>query len=159
MSIIPRGKGLGYAQYLPKEQFLYSTEQVSLQVLFFFSSQLSTSSYEPIWQGWPGYWDLISLQFPVQKFWCAHMRRKTSLVIKLLVSILTSEWKFSLAWLLFWLNSFTFATEWAKWLLCWYFLVRNFRELAYNSQQSYDSHKQSCHFDFASVESHRSWPG
>jgi len=28
VSIIPRGKGLGYAQYLPKEQFLYSTEQL-----------------------------------------------------------------------------------------------------------------------------------
>lgn len=28
VSIIPRGKGLGYAQYLPKENYLYSTEQV-----------------------------------------------------------------------------------------------------------------------------------
>ncbi|XP_063441899.1 AFG3-like protein 2 isoform X1 [Mytilus trossulus] len=28
VSIIPRGKGLGYAQYLPKEQFLYTTEQL-----------------------------------------------------------------------------------------------------------------------------------
>ena len=28
MSIIPRGKGLGYAQYLPKEQFLYTKEQL-----------------------------------------------------------------------------------------------------------------------------------
>ena len=28
MSIIPRGKGLGYAQYLPKEQHLYTTEEV-----------------------------------------------------------------------------------------------------------------------------------
>lgn len=28
MSIIPRGKGLGYAQYLPKEQYLYSKEQL-----------------------------------------------------------------------------------------------------------------------------------
>ncbi|XP_076335352.1 AFG3 like matrix AAA peptidase subunit 2 [Tachypleus tridentatus] len=28
VSIIPRGKGLGYAQYLPKEQYLYSTEQL-----------------------------------------------------------------------------------------------------------------------------------
>ncbi|XP_069778538.1 mitochondrial inner membrane m-AAA protease component AFG3L2 isoform X2 [Narcine bancroftii] len=28
VSIIPRGKGLGYAQYLPKEQFLYSQEQL-----------------------------------------------------------------------------------------------------------------------------------
>jgi AFG3 family protein len=30
VSIIPRGKGLGYAQYLPKEQYLYTTEQVSI---------------------------------------------------------------------------------------------------------------------------------
>merc|ERR1712223_592631 len=28
VSIIPRGKGLGYAQYLPKEQYLCSTEQL-----------------------------------------------------------------------------------------------------------------------------------
>ena len=28
VSIIPRGKGLGYAQYLPKEQYLYSMEQL-----------------------------------------------------------------------------------------------------------------------------------
>ncbi|XP_014261770.1 AFG3-like protein 2 isoform X1 [Cimex lectularius] len=28
VSIIPRGKGLGYAQYLPREQFLYSKEQL-----------------------------------------------------------------------------------------------------------------------------------
>ena len=28
VSIIPRGKGLGYAQYLPKEQFLYTKEQM-----------------------------------------------------------------------------------------------------------------------------------
>ncbi|XP_077453236.1 mitochondrial inner membrane m-AAA protease component AFG3L1 isoform X2 [Stigmatopora argus] len=28
VSIIPRGKGLGYAQYLPREQFLYSREQL-----------------------------------------------------------------------------------------------------------------------------------
>ena len=28
VSIIPRGKGLGYAQYLPKEQFLYTQEQL-----------------------------------------------------------------------------------------------------------------------------------
>lgn len=28
MSIIPRGKGLGYAQYLPREQYLYSREQL-----------------------------------------------------------------------------------------------------------------------------------
>lgn len=28
VSIIPRGRGLGYAQYLPKEQYLYSKEQL-----------------------------------------------------------------------------------------------------------------------------------
>ena len=28
MSIIPRGKGLGYAMYLPKDQYLYTTEQL-----------------------------------------------------------------------------------------------------------------------------------
>ncbi|XP_059200499.1 AFG3-like protein 2 [Centropristis striata] len=28
VSIIPRGKGLGYAQYLPKEQYLYTSEQL-----------------------------------------------------------------------------------------------------------------------------------
>jgi len=28
VSIIPRGKGLGYAQYLPQEKYLYSTEQL-----------------------------------------------------------------------------------------------------------------------------------
>merc|ERR1740131_710993 len=28
VSIIPRGRGLGYAQYLPKDQYLYSTEQL-----------------------------------------------------------------------------------------------------------------------------------
>jgi ATP-dependent Zn protease len=30
VSIIPRGKGLGYAQYLPKEQYLYTQEQVRI---------------------------------------------------------------------------------------------------------------------------------
>jgi len=29
VSIIPRGKGLGYAMYLPKEQYLYTTEQLT----------------------------------------------------------------------------------------------------------------------------------
>lgn len=28
VSIVPRGKGLGYAQYLPKEQYLFSQEQL-----------------------------------------------------------------------------------------------------------------------------------
>lgn len=29
VSIVPRGKGLGYAMYQPQEMFLYTTEQVS----------------------------------------------------------------------------------------------------------------------------------
>lgn len=29
VSIIPRGKGLGYALYLPREQYLYSKEQLN----------------------------------------------------------------------------------------------------------------------------------
>ena len=43
VSIIPRGKGLGYAQYLPKEQFLYTTEEVknSRGRRFFFISILT----------------------------------------------------------------------------------------------------------------------
>jgi len=28
VSIIPRGKALGYAQYMPKEQYLYTKDQV-----------------------------------------------------------------------------------------------------------------------------------
>lgn len=28
MSIVPRGKGLGYVQYLPKEQYLFTQEQL-----------------------------------------------------------------------------------------------------------------------------------
>jgi len=28
VSIIPRGKGLGYAQYLPRELYLYTKEQL-----------------------------------------------------------------------------------------------------------------------------------
>lgn len=28
VSIIPRGKGLGFAQYLPREQYLYTKEQL-----------------------------------------------------------------------------------------------------------------------------------
>ncbi|CAD5119933.1 DgyrCDS8512 [Dimorphilus gyrociliatus] len=32
VSIIPRGKGLGYAQYLPKEQYLYTKEQLFHQM-------------------------------------------------------------------------------------------------------------------------------
>jgi len=30
VSIVPRGKGLGYALYTPKELYLYTTEQVSV---------------------------------------------------------------------------------------------------------------------------------
>ena len=33
VSIIPRGKGLGYAQVLPKEQYLYTQEQVCFLIL------------------------------------------------------------------------------------------------------------------------------
>jgi hypothetical protein len=29
VSIIPRGKALGYAQYMPKEQYLYTKDQVN----------------------------------------------------------------------------------------------------------------------------------
>jgi hypothetical protein len=29
VSIIPRGKALGYAQYMPKEQYLYTKDQVT----------------------------------------------------------------------------------------------------------------------------------
>ena len=31
VSIVPRGKGLGYAQYLPKDAFLFTREQVSIK--------------------------------------------------------------------------------------------------------------------------------
>lgn len=33
VSIIPRGKALGYAQYMPKEQYLYTKEQVELTMI------------------------------------------------------------------------------------------------------------------------------
>ncbi|XP_008309809.1 AFG3-like protein 1 [Cynoglossus semilaevis] len=57
VSIIPRGKGLGYAQYLPKEQYLYSREQlfdrmcmmlggrVAEQVFF---SQITTGAHDDL---------------------------------------------------------------------------------------------------------------
>lgn len=32
VSIIPRGKGLGYAQYLPKDAFLFTKEQVNIDL-------------------------------------------------------------------------------------------------------------------------------
>jgi ATP-dependent Zn protease len=36
VSIIPRGKALGYAQYMPKEQYLYTKDQVEPSPSFFF---------------------------------------------------------------------------------------------------------------------------
>lgn len=33
VSIIPRGKALGYAQYMPKEQYLYTKDQVDKSFL------------------------------------------------------------------------------------------------------------------------------
>jgi ATP-dependent Zn protease len=36
VSIIPRGKALGYAQYMPKEQYLYTKEQVRKFIFVFF---------------------------------------------------------------------------------------------------------------------------
>lgn len=57
VSIIPRGKGLGYAQYLPKEQYLYTREQlfdrmcmmlggrVSEQVFF---SRITTGAHDDL---------------------------------------------------------------------------------------------------------------
>jgi AFG3 family protein len=35
VSIIPRGKGLGYAQYLPKDAYIYTKEQVSYRLYDF----------------------------------------------------------------------------------------------------------------------------
>jgi AFG3 family protein len=35
VSIIPRGKALGYAQYMPKEQYLYTKDQVKPSPSFF----------------------------------------------------------------------------------------------------------------------------
>lgn len=34
VSIIPRGKALGYAQYMPKEQYLYTKDQVDHGFIF-----------------------------------------------------------------------------------------------------------------------------
>ncbi len=36
VSIIPRGKALGYAQYMPKEQYLYTKDQVQKTISSFF---------------------------------------------------------------------------------------------------------------------------
>ncbi|XP_041375656.1 AFG3-like protein 2, partial [Gigantopelta aegis] len=41
VSIIPRGKGLGYAQYLPKEQYLYSTEQLQDRMCMMLGGRVS----------------------------------------------------------------------------------------------------------------------
>ena len=54
VSIIPRGKGLGYAQYLPKEQFLYTEEQVehclhSLHITLLEQLNLSITLWERNW--------------------------------------------------------------------------------------------------------------
>jgi ATP-dependent Zn protease len=40
VSIIPRGKALGYAQYMPKEQYLYTKEQVRKFIFFFPNNNL-----------------------------------------------------------------------------------------------------------------------
>ena len=32
VSIIPRGKGLGYAMYLPREQYIHTMEEVHVHV-------------------------------------------------------------------------------------------------------------------------------
>ena len=34
VSIIPRGKALGYAQYMPKEQYLYTKDQVDRSTVY-----------------------------------------------------------------------------------------------------------------------------
>lgn len=41
VSIIPRGKGLGYAQYLPQEQYLYTQEQLLDHMCMFLGGQVS----------------------------------------------------------------------------------------------------------------------
>ncbi|XP_029686978.1 AFG3-like protein 2 isoform X2 [Takifugu rubripes] len=41
VSIIPRGKGLGYAQYLPKEQYLYTKEQLLDHMCMILGGQVS----------------------------------------------------------------------------------------------------------------------
>ena len=49
VSIIPRGKGLGYAMYLPKEQYLYTTEQLFDRLgIFRFFKYLSIYYHEII---------------------------------------------------------------------------------------------------------------
>lgn len=41
VSIIPRGKGLGYAQYLPREQHLYTKEQIFDQMCMTLGGRVS----------------------------------------------------------------------------------------------------------------------
>uniref|UniRef100_A0A0N5AUQ6 AAA domain-containing protein n=1 Tax=Syphacia muris TaxID=451379 RepID=A0A0N5AUQ6_9BILA len=41
VSIIPRGKGLGYAQYLPKEQYLYTKEQLLDRICMMLGGRVS----------------------------------------------------------------------------------------------------------------------
>uniref|UniRef100_A0A0K0EDF4 AAA domain-containing protein n=1 Tax=Strongyloides stercoralis TaxID=6248 RepID=A0A0K0EDF4_STRER len=41
VSIIPRGKGLGYAQYLPKEQYLYTKEQLMDRICVLLGGRVS----------------------------------------------------------------------------------------------------------------------
>lgn len=41
VSIIPRGKGLGYAQYLPNEQNLYTKEQLPDHMCVILGGQVS----------------------------------------------------------------------------------------------------------------------
>lgn len=45
MSIIPRGKGLGYAQYLPKEQFLFTQEQLFDRMCVMLGGRVSESIF------------------------------------------------------------------------------------------------------------------
>jgi AFG3 family protein len=41
VSIIPRGKALGYAQYMPKEQYLYTKDQVKQKFIVFCSIRIN----------------------------------------------------------------------------------------------------------------------
>ena len=45
VSIIPRGKGLGYAQYLPKEQYLYTKEQMFDRMCMALGGRVSESIF------------------------------------------------------------------------------------------------------------------
>ena len=74
----PEEKALAMLSTSPKNSSYIPLNRQVYSFCFFFLSQLSTSSHEPGWQGLPGWWDLTSLLFPSQKFWCGHMRRETS---------------------------------------------------------------------------------